>query len=43
MKTKEWMIVIQNKSMILLHLNSDLPQYKNLKRVDKKKLEELLK
>jgi len=44
MKNKlKWMIIFKNRNAILLHLNGELSQYKKLKRVDTKKLMQLLK
>ena len=40
---KKWMLVSKKRNAILLHLNEELPQYKKLKRINTKKLIELIK
>ena len=40
---KKWMIMMNKRGAILLHLNEELPQYKRFKRVDTKTLNKLIK
>ena len=40
---KRWMIVMKKRNVILLHLNEELPQYKKFKRINTKKLIEMLR